>query len=69
MTWIKNVAVVGAGTMGSGIAQVCARSGFAARLQDASSEQLSMAVALADYTGLDTLLPVLENMHRKMGER
>ncbi|MBW1789690.1 MAG: 3-hydroxybutyryl-CoA dehydrogenase [Deltaproteobacteria bacterium] len=55
MTWIKKVAVVGAGAMGAGIAQVCAQSGFDVMLQDASSEQLSKAVALAER-GLNRLV-------------
>lgn len=35
---IRNVAVIGAGFMGSGIAQVAARAGFAVRIVDSSAE-------------------------------
>ncbi|HEX6225757.1 MAG TPA: 3-hydroxyacyl-CoA dehydrogenase NAD-binding domain-containing protein, partial [Chryseolinea sp.] len=31
---IKSIAVVGAGTMGQGIAQVCAQAGYAVMLYD-----------------------------------
>ncbi|MBO8156598.1 MAG: 3-hydroxybutyryl-CoA dehydrogenase [Bacillaceae bacterium] len=37
---IKNVMVIGAGQMGSGIAQVCAQSGFNVKLNDISEEAL-----------------------------
>jgi 3-hydroxybutyryl-CoA dehydrogenase len=40
---IKRVGVVGAGTMGNGIAQVFAQSGFEARLVDASAPALDRA--------------------------
>ncbi len=39
------VAVVGAGTMGAGIAQVCAAAGSGVRLTDVSAEMLDRAVA------------------------
>src|SRR5437588_11870195 len=39
-----DVAVIGAGTMGSGIAQVCASAGHDVSLHDASKEQLDRAV-------------------------
>ena len=42
---IKTVAVVGAGTMGNGIAQAFAQSGFEVRLYDASSNALIHAMA------------------------
>ncbi|GAA0404936.1 3-hydroxybutyryl-CoA dehydrogenase [Cocleimonas flava] len=42
---IKTVGVVGAGTMGNGIAQVFAASGFDVILQDISEEQLEKGVA------------------------
>ena len=37
---IRTVAVIGAGTMGSGIAQVCAQTGWQTRLYDAFPEGL-----------------------------
>jgi 3-hydroxybutyryl-CoA dehydrogenase len=40
---IKTVGVVGAGTMGNGIAQVFAQSGFAVRLHDASAPAVGRA--------------------------
>ena len=35
---VKTIAVLGAGTMGHGIAQICAQSGFQVRLEDAKEE-------------------------------
>lgn len=40
---IKHIAVVGAGTMGNGIAQVCATSGYQVTLIDVSAEALARA--------------------------
>ena len=37
---VRTVTVIGAGTMGSGIAQVCAQSGWETRLFDAFPESL-----------------------------
>ncbi|MEM4725248.1 MAG: 3-hydroxyacyl-CoA dehydrogenase family protein [Candidatus Hadarchaeum sp.] len=42
---MQNVAVIGSGTMGSGIAYVTARAGLSTRLYDPISEQLSKAQA------------------------
>jgi 3-hydroxybutyryl-CoA dehydrogenase len=42
---IKNVAVIGAGTMGNGIAHVFAQNGFKVNLIDVSTEQLEKALA------------------------
>ena len=42
---IKNVAVIGAGTMGNGIAHVFAQNGFAVKLVDVSQTQLHKALA------------------------
>lgn len=41
---IRNVGIVGAGTMGSGIAQVCAAAGFRVTLLDVSTEAVSKGV-------------------------
>lgn len=45
---IKNVLVVGAGTMGNGIAQVTARAGYNVTLHDLSEEGLKKALATID---------------------
>jgi len=42
---IQNIGVVGAGTMGHGIAQVCATAGYEVTLVDVVSEQLERAMA------------------------
>ena len=42
---IKNVTVIGAGTMGNGIAHVFAQSGFKVNLVDVSKDQLEKALA------------------------
>ena len=42
---MKSIAVIGAGTMGNGIAHVFAQNGFAVNLIDVSQEQLDKAVA------------------------
>ncbi len=41
---MKNVCVIGAGTMGNGIAHVFAQTGFAVSLVDVSAEQLNKAI-------------------------
>jgi 3-hydroxybutyryl-CoA dehydrogenase len=41
---IKNISVIGAGTMGNGIAHVFAQSGFAVNLIDVSAPQLEKAI-------------------------
>jgi 3-hydroxybutyryl-CoA dehydrogenase len=47
MNEIKTIAILGAGTMGNGIAHVCARSGFNVLLYDINQTSL--------YRGLDTI--------------
>ena len=41
---IHSITIVGAGTMGNGIAHVCAMAGFPVKLMDSSEEQLRMAL-------------------------
>ena len=41
---IEHIAVIGAGTMGNGIAQVCATTGYQVTLIDVVSEQLERAL-------------------------
>lgn len=41
---IHSVTIIGAGTMGNGIAHVCAMAGFPVKLMDRSEEQLSVAL-------------------------
>ena len=43
---MKNIAVIGAGTMGNGIAHIFAQSGFAVTLIDVNAAQLEKAVAI-----------------------
>ena len=45
---IRTVAVIGAGTMGAGIAQVCAQTGWETRLFDAFPEGLAKGMAAVD---------------------
>ncbi len=45
---IKTVGVIGAGTMGNGIAQVFAQSGFTVRLHDASAPAIERAMKTID---------------------
>jgi len=52
---IKKIGVVGAGTMGSGIAQVAATSGFEVILQDINPEQLNRALKTMEKS-LDKLI-------------
>ena len=42
---MKKIAVIGAGTMGNGIAHVCAQEGFKVSLIDVSQDQLNKAIA------------------------
>ena len=44
LTMIQNVGVIGAGTMGNGIAHVFAQNGFKVKLVDVNSSQLEKAV-------------------------
>ena len=42
---MKNICVIGAGTMGNGIAHVFAQNGFSVSLVDVSQDQLNKAMA------------------------
>jgi 3-hydroxybutyryl-CoA dehydrogenase len=42
---VQNISVIGAGTMGNGIAHVFAQNGFTVKLTDVSQEQLDKAIA------------------------
>ena len=42
---MKNIAVIGSGTMGNGIAHVCAQSGYSVSLVDISDKALEKALA------------------------
>src|SRR5580698_3848414 len=57
MTEMKTIAILGAGTMGNGIAHVCARSGFSVLLYDVDQKAL--------YRGLDT---IRANMAREVAK-
>jgi 3-hydroxybutyryl-CoA dehydrogenase len=52
---IKTIGVVGAGTMGNGIAQVCAAAGFDVVMVDISTEAVQQGIA-AVSTSLDRLI-------------
>ena len=45
---VRKVAVIGAGTMGSGIAQVCAQTGWETKLYDAFSDSLNRGFSTID---------------------
>jgi 3-hydroxybutyryl-CoA dehydrogenase len=54
---MKNVCVIGAGTMGNGIAHVFAQNGFSVSLMDVSQEQLNKAIAT-----------ITKNLDRQVGK-
>jgi 3-hydroxybutyryl-CoA dehydrogenase len=58
MTETKTIAILGSGTMGNGIAHVCARSGFNVLLYDVDQKAL--------YRGLDT---IRSNMAREVAKQ
>ena len=47
---IKNVGVIGAGTMGSGIAQVCAVNGLNVTMHDVSEEELKNGIGVIEQS-------------------
>ena len=49
MTKIRTVAVIGAGQMGSGIAHICALSGYSVLLNDVSPERIETGIKLIDH--------------------
>jgi 3-hydroxybutyryl-CoA dehydrogenase len=55
MTPIKTVGIIGAGQMGTGIAQVCAQAGYDVRLYDASADAVKAALARTEK-GLNRLV-------------
>ena len=54
---INTVGVIGAGTMGNGITQVCAAAGLSVTMQDISADQLQQ--------GLDTIAGSMDRMIKK----
>jgi len=52
---VKNIGIIGAGTMGTGIASVCALSGFKTLVYDVSQQVLSRAHAVI-FRGYDKLI-------------
>ena len=43
---VQKIVVIGAGQMGSGIAQVCAMAGYDVKVQDLKQEQLERGLAI-----------------------
>lgn len=43
---VQKIVVIGAGQMGSGIAQVCAMAGYDVKVQDLKQEQLDRGLAI-----------------------
>jgi len=68
---MKNIAVIGSGTMGNGIAHVFAQSGYEVTLIDISQEQLDKAIGTIEKN-LDRLLAkeriTLENKETTLGK-
>jgi 3-hydroxybutyryl-CoA dehydrogenase len=54
---MKNICVIGAGTMGNGIAHVFAQNGFSVSLMDVSQEQLNKAI-----------ITITNNLDRQVGK-
>ena len=52
---IKTIAVIGTGTMGQGIAQVCAQTGFQVLMYDVESEVVTRSIN-AIRTSLESLI-------------
>ena len=54
---IKTVGVIGAGTMGNGITQVCAAAGLSVTMQDINADQLQQ--------GMETISGSMDRMIKK----
>ena len=54
---IKKIAVIGAGTMGNGITQVCAAAGLSVVMQDVNADALQQ--------GMDTISGSMDRMIKK----
>ena len=63
---MKNIVVIGAGTMGNGIAHVFAMTGHSVNLVDISADALNRAVATIskNLTDLASLRPIIKQ-HKK----
>ena len=59
---MKNISVIGAGTMGNGIAHVFAQNGFAVTLIDVSAAQI------VDHTSILTLNSLVEDYKDNGGQ-
>ncbi len=62
---IRSVAVIGAGTMGAGIAQICAQAGWDTRLYDAFPEVLLQDLLILRRFGIKELREVRLLLNRK----
>ena len=62
---IKNISVIGAGTMGNGIAHVFAQSGFTVNLIDVNPTQLHRALATIEKN-LDRQIGCFGNKKRRI---
>ena len=62
---IKRIGVIGAGQMGSGIVQVCAKAGYDIRLNDISTEALDRGLTSIE-NNLDSVEKLLE-LHESKG--
>ena len=61
---IKSVGVIGAGTMGNGIAQVCAAAGLKITMQDIAEEQVQAGLEIIT-SSLDRMIKTPEICRRR----